>query len=119
MMLPGANLMVKRKIGNMGRKAEGESIGRKGVCADLICSFVHTGTEYGRCRFCERWFELSAEDRRSHKTICSGTCRTRLYRNRKRLAYEMSQEGKTDREVARELESDVKTVRGWIQRKEK
>jgi hypothetical protein len=89
-----------------------------GLCLQFLFS-IREGTEYGRCRLCGRWFELSAAERRSHKTTCSGACRTRLFRKRQGMAYEMNQRGITPREIATELEMNVKTVRRWLQRKGK
>lgn len=74
---------------------------------------------YQQCPSCSRWFELAPGVNRANKQSCSDSCRQRLYRQRKERAVQLHQEGKTASEIARELDSDVTTVKGWLKRKER
>jgi hypothetical protein len=71
---------------------------------------------YQRCAVCRRWFLLAPGINRADRQTCSGTCRNRLYFQRQQRAREMHAQGKTPREIARELGSDVKKVRAWIKK---
>jgi hypothetical protein len=44
------------------------------------------GRRHARCEVCERWFDVSTGVSRRDKRLCSGACRNRLYRQRKREA---------------------------------
>jgi hypothetical protein len=77
-----------------------------------------------RCQVCGRWFDLtpgagaSSRLRRSDRETCSTACRSKAYRQRQERARQLHAEGKTAREIARELGSDVKTVKGWVSKRE-
>jgi hypothetical protein len=72
--------------------------------------------DYRHCAVCTRWFMVAPGFNRSNRTTCSDTCRQKLYKQRRERALALHGEGKQPREIARELGSDVKTVRGWIER---
>jgi DNA-binding NarL/FixJ family response regulator len=61
--------------------------------------------------------ELSPEIARTSRLFCSESCRARAYRERKEKAVQLAAEGKTPKEIAAELDSDVKTVKGWIKQR--
>jgi hypothetical protein len=73
-----------------------------------------------RCPVCGRWFELApdaGEDsrrRRSDRETCSTACRSKAYRERQNQARQLHAVGKTFKEIAKELGSDVKTIKGWV-----
>jgi DNA-binding NarL/FixJ family response regulator len=48
---------------------------------------------------------------------CSTPCRTKAYRKRQAEAVRLHGEGHSLEDIARELDSDPDTVRGWIERK--
>ncbi len=68
------------------------------------------------CRVCKTWFEVGS-GKRTDKEFCSGTCRNRAYRERQEHARQLAAKGKLPREIARELDSDVATVKGWLRTK--
>lgn len=68
---------------------------------------------FAQCAQCGRWFEVAAEARADAK-FCKNACRFKAYRRRQSRARELAADGKSVREIAAELESDVKTVKGWI-----
>jgi len=82
----------------------------------LWLQFAHgiTGNnEYRQCEQCGRWFEVAAEVRQDGK-FCQGSCRSRAYRARQAEARKLHAAGTTFAEIAKRLNSDTKTVRGWV-----
>ena len=67
-----------------------------------------------QCRECGRFFEVSGGGGRPDKELCSSACRSRGYRLRQDRARAMHTAGRTFKEIAAELSSDVKTVKGWV-----
>jgi hypothetical protein len=67
-----------------------------------------------RCEVCSRWFELDPAKTRVDRRTCSNTCRTKSYRNRQYRARDLHAQGKTLREIARAVGSNVTTVKNWI-----
>jgi hypothetical protein len=66
---------------------------------------------------CGRWFALGpGADYIASKLTCSGSCRTILYRYRKR-ARAMKALGWSPTDIANELGTNVKTVQRWISKK--
>ena len=68
---------------------------------------------FSQCAHCSRWFE-EATEKRSDAKFCTDACRYKAYRRRQVKARELSNNGKSVHEIAAELDSDVKTVKGWI-----
>lgn len=84
----------------------------------LQCGLGVTGNrEFRECRRakCGKWFELSPDAYRTHRQFCSDPCRFRAYRQRQAEAMRLKGAGVPVREIAQRLDSDVKTVRGWVQ----
>lgn len=75
---------------------------------------VDEGTKYRRCEVCNKPFEVSPEANRSDRRTCSNACRFKAYRNRIKKAREMRADGRTLRKIAKELGSDMKTIKGWV-----
>ena len=70
--------------------------------------------QYRQCPVCERFFEVARGAARSNRKACSGTCRTYLYRRRMARARELHGEGKSTREIAKELKANLSSVKKWI-----
>jgi hypothetical protein len=70
-----------------------------------------------RCRECGRWFDVAPGTARADKVVCSTACRSKGYRERQEQARRLHAAGKNFKEIARELGSDVPTVRGWVKGK--
>jgi hypothetical protein len=70
------------------------------------------------CRVCGTWYEVRAGRgqgaRRADRDTCSDACRVRAYRERQTQARQMHAKGKTFRQIAAALGSDVPTVKGWV-----
>jgi hypothetical protein len=77
---------------------------------------VERDARFRQCLECTTWFEIAPGRGRTDKQFCSTACRTRAYRNRQAEAVRLHREGRSVEDIARELESDPDTVRGWIQR---
>jgi hypothetical protein len=88
------------------------------ICLQLAQT-IAGNKKYRECPSCGRWRELSPGKARSDSLYCGDACRSRAYRDRKERAVQLAGEGKTPKQIAAELSSDARTVRGWLQRKEK
>jgi hypothetical protein len=78
------------------------------------------GRRFRRCEGCGKWFPLAPSVNRADRTTCSGSCRFQQYRRRRLRAVELYDAGKTVKQIAKELGSEVETVKGWVTgRKEK
>ncbi len=75
--------------------------------------------QYRQCEYCGRQFELSPQLNRADRVFCKDSCRVTAYRIRKRKAVKLREEGKTLRQIAKEVNSDVPTVKKWIDGKGK
>jgi hypothetical protein len=80
-----------------------------------LAQAISGNKQYRQCQGCKKWFELSPEVARTNRLFCSDKCRTRAYRGRKEQAQTMAKEGKSIKEIAKELESDVNIVKSWIE----
>lgn len=75
--------------------------------------------DHGRCDNCGAWFEISRDAARESRVYCSPACKQRAYRGRRDKAVELKAAGKKVSEIAKELGSNVDTVREWLSRKPK
>jgi hypothetical protein len=78
---------------------------------------VERDSKFRQCAECGIWFELAPGTARADKLYCSTPCRTKAYRKRQAEAARLHGEGCSVEDIARALESDPETVRGWIERK--
>jgi len=78
---------------------------------------VERDSQFRRCAECGIWFELARGTARTDKLYCSTPCRTKAYRKRQVEAVRLHAEGRSIDDIARDLESDPDTVRGWIERR--
>jgi hypothetical protein len=72
--------------------------------------------QFQQCQVCGKWFFLSPEINRAHRLNCSNNCRIRAYRQRQAQARQLLTEGMTPKQIAKELDADLGTVKGWIKR---
>ena len=78
---------------------------------------VERDAKFRQCPECGTWFEVAPGRGRTDKQFCSTACRTKAYRKRQAEAARLHGEGRSIEDIARELDSDPDTVRGWIERK--
>ena len=86
------------------------------LCGALWLQFWHAVTgdhDYRRCEQCMRWFEVGANTRADAK-YCRDACKSRAYRSRRDRARTLRAQGASLRAIARELESEIKTVKKWV-----
>jgi hypothetical protein len=77
---------------------------------------IDTDKTYRRCKACTRWFEVSAGNSRTDRQFCSDPCKSRDYRAKKQEAIRLRGEKWTPKQIAKQLGTDVETVKGWINR---
>ena len=94
-----------------------ESAGLVGALWLQFARAVERDSRFRQCAECGTWFELARGTARADKLYCSTPCRTKAYRKRQAEAARRHGEGQSIEEIARALESDFDTVRGWIKRK--
>jgi hypothetical protein len=70
-----------------------------------------------QCEACGVYFKLSVGVNRADRKTCSNACRNRALRRRQAQARELRIAGKTLREIAKEVGSDVPTVKNWVSTK--
>ena len=75
---------------------------------------VHGKRELHWCRECQKAFQVEPPFTRRTKRYCSDSCRVRAYQKRRAKAQHMATQGLNPTEIAKELGTDAKTVRGWI-----
>lgn len=73
---------------------------------------------YIRCRTCARWMEISLQSTgfRTNRDYCSDACRSRAYRERQAEAHRLQKDGMEIKVIAKRLRTDVKTVKGWLEK---
>ena len=75
---------------------------------------IAVNAEYRRCDICKGWFEISAGVNRATKVHCGDACRTQAYRDRQRRAAELHDQEWSYAAIAKELGSDIPTVKKWV-----
>lgn len=76
--------------------------------------------DYRQCKQCLSWFEVSPAVGRTSKRYCGNACRIRAHRERQAQvqiqdkARRMRAGGKSLKEIAKELKTDEKTIKGWV-----
>ncbi len=80
---------------------------------------VLNGRVSKQCQSCGVWFEITPRVSRSDRVTCSSSCRTRLYRERRDKAIRLFAEGKQVKTIAKEIGSDLETVRKWVKKTKK
>jgi Putative ATPase subunit of terminase (gpP-like) len=74
---------------------------------------IQGGKRYHQCEACSRWFERRPGLARADRQTCSDSCRVKLYRLRQARARELHGEGWSAKRIAKELGSDVSTIKKW------
>ena len=109
-----------RLVWEQSRDRLGLYIVPEGLIGALWLQFaraVERDAKFRQCPECGTWFEVSPGRGRTDKQFCSTACRTKAYRKRQAEAVRLYGEGRSIEDIARELESDSDTVRGWIEQK--
>ena len=74
------------------------------------------GKQFLACKFCGRLFEVSTSPTgfRTHREFCTGSCKTKDYRRRKREALRLAGEKKPVHEIAKQTNTKTATIRKWL-----
>jgi hypothetical protein len=89
-------------------------------CAWLqFAQLVSGGRSYRRCRNCSKWMLVSRKQAggRPDRQTCSSACRMQIYLKRQAEAVGLAQQGNTVAEIASKLQTEPKTIRGWLHTK--
>lgn len=78
-----------------------------------LAQAIDGNADYRRCRVCAAWFELRPDRARTNRAYCSDACRFKAYRRRQARARELRAAGRDLEDIARELDSDIVTIRKW------
>lgn len=75
--------------------------------------------EYRACKECGKYFEISLDEDgfRTNRLFCSDSCKSKEYRGRRNRALQMRAEGRAVKAIAKELETDVETIKKWVARR--
>jgi hypothetical protein len=87
------------------------------LCHGLWLQFALTtvsGRPPWKCKWCGKWSPLTLEDNRAHKQFCSPACKKAEYRDRQHRALDLRQRGKALRDIAKEVDTDLETVKRWL-----
>ncbi len=83
------------------------------VCLQFSAA-VDGRRQYHRCPVCRRWFGVGIGGGRSHKVFCTDSCRVQNTLLRREKARELHAGGKTAKQIAQELGTEERTVKGWV-----
>ena len=100
--------------------------GPSSLLGAMICQFaaaLHGAWPFKECAYCHKFFRLQPGINRANRLTCSHTCKQYLHKRRIQRACELQAEGRTARQIAKELKvkpqgrkSSVDIVRTWIDR---
>lgn len=107
-----AQMVTRRKNGQLTFQVELREL--LDVLWIQFASAVSASQAYRRCKLCNRPFELSPDVNRADRMYCSDTCRVKHYQRRQAKARKLRQEGRNLREIAVEVDSNVKTIKRWL-----
>ncbi|MEZ5351414.1 MAG: hypothetical protein R2762_02165 [Bryobacteraceae bacterium] len=79
-----------------------------------IARAIDGNREYRRCLDCRKWFEVTPHVTRADRKFCSGSCKASAHRKKIGDAKIMHARGVSAKEIAAALETDVKTLKGWL-----
>ena len=78
-----------------------------------LAEAIDNDKSFARCVLCRKAFTVT-EDKRADSTFCGNACRQRSYRARQKRARELRASGASLRAIARELGSNITTIKGWV-----
>ena len=78
-----------------------------------LAEAIDNDKSFHRCEFCRKNFTVT-EEKRADSTFCGNACRQRSYRARQKRARELRGGGASLRDISRELNSSITTIKGWV-----
>lgn len=103
-----------RNIGGGRLAFETELKSLSAVIWSQLALYAVGDVNFRQCETCEKWFEVAVGTNRPDRLFCSQGCRFKAYRRRQKQACELHAAGKSIEAIAAELQSDPKTVQGWL-----
>jgi hypothetical protein len=85
-------------------------------------SAVAQNKRFQQCEQCGKWFQPGRDTHEDGRAVradarfCKGTCRSKHYHAKKRTALELRAKGTSLREIAKKLNSNIQTVKGWVKK---
>jgi hypothetical protein len=76
---------------------------------------VEGSRDVRQCSMCGNWMFISPDTFRTNRRYCSDTCRVRTHKLRQRKAREMRRDGSSLRQIAKELDTKMEIVKGWVE----
>ena len=70
--------------------------------------------KYGACDVCGKPYEISPQVARTNRTLCSAACKARAHRQRRDRALKLDSEGRTPKQIAKQVGSQLSTVQKWL-----
>jgi hypothetical protein len=102
--------------------------GPKSLLGAMVCQFaaaLHGSWPFKDCAYCHKFFRLAPGINRANRFTCSITCKQYLHNRRVKLARALHAEGRTIRQIAKELnvkprgkKTSADMVKSWIDRRE-
>jgi hypothetical protein len=102
--------------------------GPSSLLGAMVCQFaaaLHGAWPFRECAHCHKFFRLAPGINRANRLTCSTTCKQYLHNDRVERARELNAEGRTVRQIVKELNvnshgkrTSVDIVKTWIDRKE-
>jgi hypothetical protein len=78
-----------------------------------LAEAINSHRLFRQCAQCGGWFVIEGRQRKDAR-FCGTPCRLRAYRGRQERARQLHASGKTFKEIASELKSDVATIKKWV-----
>lgn len=78
-----------------------------------LAEAIDNDKSFARCVLCGKAFTVT-EEKRADSTFCGNPCRQRAYRARQKRARKLRGGGASLRDIARELGSNITTIKGWV-----
>lgn len=75
---------------------------------------VYGEKSFRTCKVCGNRFEVSLEQHRTNRLLCSNSCKAAAHRQRRKLALKLAADGKTPNQIAKQVGSSLSTVKKWL-----
>jgi hypothetical protein len=76
---------------------------------------VNGSKKFGACEICGKPFEISPQVARTNRKLCSPACKAKAHRRRHGQALQLARQGRTAKQIAKQVGSQVSTVEKWLE----
>lgn len=112
--------LVNRMSARLSTKAARSGFHLQFGATDLLSAMwfqfaqaVTINKDFRQCHQCGIWFESGPEAARASRLFCTDACRFKAYRGRQAEARRLYAGGMAVEQIAKQLETDIETARGW------